>query len=153
MKWRKLAGSATETASGSPSDRSVVLIFEKGDQVMPELQRWCEQQQVSAADFTAIGAFERVTVAWFDWEAKEYREIPIDEQVEVLSLVGDVARNDGKPAVHAHIVVGRSDGTTRGGHFVDGTVRPTLELVLRETPAHLRKRHDPESGLALIDPS
>jgi predicted DNA-binding protein with PD1-like motif len=80
------------------------------------------------------------------------QQIPVDEQLEVLSLAGDVARGDGEPAVHGHIVVGRRDGSTRGGHFVDGTVRPTLELVVQETPAYLQKRHDPESGLALIDP-
>ena len=44
------------------------------------------------------------------------------------------------------------DASTRGGHFVGGTVRPTLELVIQESPAHLRKAHDPESGLALIAP-
>ena len=160
MKWRDLAGDPTTltgNASGNASvtsaGRSAVLVFKTGDQVMPQLHQWCEQQRITAAHFTAIGAFERVTVAWFDWDAKQYREIPIDEQVKVLSLAGDVACNGDKPAVHAHIVVGLRDATTRGGHFVDGTVRPTLELVLHETPAHLRKRHDPESGLALIDPS
>jgi len=144
MKWRDLARDA--------NGRSAVLVFEHGDNVMPLLKRWCADQQISSAHFTAIGAFESVTVAWFNWETKQYQQIPVDEQVEVLSLVGDVARNDGEPAVHGHIVVGRHDGSTRGGHFVDAVVRPTLELVVQETPAYLAKRHDPESGLALIDP-
>jgi predicted DNA-binding protein with PD1-like motif len=144
MRWRELARDA--------NGRTVVLVFEHGDNVMPILQEWCEQQGVTAASFTAIGAFERVTVAWFDWQAKDYRRTRVDQQVEVISLAGDVAVNDGKPAVHAHLVVGLHDATTRGGHFVDGVVRPTLELVLRDTPGFLRKRHDPESGLALIAP-
>jgi len=145
MKWRELARDST--------GRTVVLVFEQGDHVMPVLKQWCAGEQVTAAHFTAIGAFEEVTVAWFDWEAKEYREIQIKEQVEVITLAGDVALKDDAPAVHAHIVVGRWDATTRGGHFVDGVVRPTLELVLQETPAHLRKRNDAESGLALIAPT
>jgi predicted DNA-binding protein with PD1-like motif len=144
MKWRDLAR--------DEAGRTVVLVFDHGDKVMPVLTDWCAEQQIGAAQFTAIGAFADVTVAWFDWEAKEYREIPVNEQVEVISLAGDVASSDGKPAVHAHVVVGRGDGSTRGGHFVDGTVRPTLELVLHETPAHLTKRYDPASGLALIAP-
>jgi predicted DNA-binding protein with PD1-like motif len=144
MRWRELARSA--------AGRTVVLVFEHGDRVMETLTAWCAQQQVNAAHFTAIGAFASVRLAWFDWAAKEYREIPVDEQVEVISLAGDVARHDDAPAVHAHVVVGRRDGTTRGGHFVEGVVRPTLELVLEEMPAYLAKRHDPESGLALIDP-
>lgn len=145
MQWRDLAS--------EPSGRTAVLVFEKGDNVMPTLEKWCAEQAVTAAHFTGIGAFAEVTVAWFDWDAKEYRDIPIREQVEVLSLVGDVARNNDKPAVHAHLVVGLHDGSTRGGHFVDGVVRPTLELVMQETPAYLAKRHDPESGLALIAPN
>ena len=101
---------------------------------------------------TAIGAFSSVKLGYFDWETKAYRTIPVDEQVEVLSLLGDVATKDGEPAVHAHVVVGRSDGTTRGGHLLEAHVRPTLEVILDESPSHLRKRHDPESGLALIRP-
>ena len=93
-----------------------------------------------------------MTLGYFDWEKKDYQpRSRVREQVEVLSLVGDVALDEGgKPKVHAHVVVGRSDGTTRGGHLLEGHVRPTLEVMLVESPAHLRRRHDPESGLALI---
>ena len=64
--------------------------------------------------------------------------------------MGDVAQQDGEPKVHAHVVLGRSDGSTRGGHLLEAHVRPTLEVMLVESPAHLNKQHDPESGLALI---
>ena len=91
-------------------------------------------------------------LGYFDRERKEYEEIPVDEQVEVLSLVGDVALDpDGAPVVHAHAVLGKRDGSTAGGHLLEGHVRPTLEVMLIESPAHLRKRHDPETGLALIE--
>jgi predicted DNA-binding protein with PD1-like motif len=90
------------------------------------------------------------TVAWFDPQAHQFREIAVAEQVELLALSGDVAEQDGRAAVHAHVVLGTRDGTTRGGHLIAGHVRPTLELVVDEAPAHLRRRYDPESGLALI---
>ena len=77
-------------------------------------------------------------------------KIPLREQVEVASLLGDIAEADGKPALHLHIVVGRRDGSEMAGHLGEAHVRPTLEVILTESPAHLRKRHDPESGLALI---
>jgi hypothetical protein len=70
--------------------------------------------------------------------------------VELLSLIGDVALAEGKPQVHAHLVVGRRDGTAHGGHLLKAVVRPTCELILTENPQHLEKRFDPESGLALI---
>ena len=95
----------------------------------------------------------RAVVAYFDWPTKQYRHIPIDEQVEVLSLVGDISLEDGTPKVHAHVVVGKRDASAHGGHLIEGHVRPTLEIVITETPRHLGRRFDPESGLALIDPA
>jgi predicted DNA-binding protein with PD1-like motif len=97
-----------------------------------------------------VGAFSDVKLGYFDWEAKDYLEIPLDEQVEVLVLAGDIATKDGEPTVHAHVVVGKRDGSAHGGHLLEAHVRPTLELVLTESAAHLRKQHDPETGLALI---
>lgn len=81
---------------------------------------------------------------------KAYTNIPLREQVEVASLLGDVAEAESEPAIHLHIVVGRHDGSAMAGHLGEAHVRPTLEVILTESPAHLRKRHDPESGLALI---
>jgi uncharacterized protein len=131
-------------------ERTFVLVFETGDEALSGLIGFAKENQLAAARFTAIGAFRDATLGYFDWQSKDYQKIPVIEQVEVLSLIGDVALSDGKPTVHAHVVVGRADGSTRGGHLLHGHVRPTLEVVLVESPAHLRKRHDPESGLALI---
>jgi predicted DNA-binding protein with PD1-like motif len=130
--------------------KTFALVFETGDEALSGLTEFAKQQRLGAAQITAIGAFQDVTLGYYDWGSKEYRKIPVEEQVEVLSLIGDVAEKDGEPKVHAHIVVGRSDGSTRGGHLLKGHVRPTLEVIITESPEHLRKRHDPETGLALI---
>jgi len=135
----------------SDGQKTYALIFETGDEVMSNLLQFASENRLGGSHFTAIGAFQDVTLGYFDWEKKDYLRIPVREQVEVLSLVGDVALDEGgKPKVHAHLVVGRSDGSTRGGHLLEGHVRPTLEVTLVESPAHLHRRHDPESGLALI---
>ena len=126
------------------------LIFQSGDEVVSTLTKFAREQGLDSSYFTAIGAFQRATLAYFDRERKEYQEIPIEEQVEVLALTGDIALKGTEPQVHAHVVVGRSDGTTRGGHLMEARVWPTLEVVLSETPKHLRRKHDDESGLALI---
>lgn len=131
-------------------EKTYALIFETGDEAMAGLTGFARENKLSAARFTAIGAFRDVVLGYFDWEKKEYKKIPVGEQVEVLSLIGDVALEDGEPKVHAHVVVGRSDGSTCGGHLVEAHVRPTLEVILNESPAHLRKQIDKESGLALI---
>ena len=91
-----------------------------------------------------------MTLGYFDWQSKEYQKIPVREQVEVLSLVGNIVDTDKGPKLHAHVVVGKRDGSAHGGHLIDARVRPTLEVVLIESPDHLRRRHDEASGLALI---
>jgi len=131
--------------------REWAIIFDPDDEVMAGLKQFAGAQHLQAAHFTAIGAFANVTVAWFDLEKRAYQPIHINEQVEVLSLMGDVVESNGRPAVHAHICVAKRDGSAHGGHLQAGKVRPTLELILIESPAHLRKSFRPEFGLALID--
>ena len=133
--------------------RTWALIFDKGDEPVAGLTAFAKAQKLGAAHLTAIGAFSDVTLGYFDRAKRDYKKIPLHEQVEVLSLLGDVALDKGEPKVHAHVVVGRADGEARGGHLLEAHVWPTLEVVLVESPRHLRKRHDPETGLALIDPS
>jgi len=133
--------------------RTFALVLAVGDEAMSAITSFAAEHQLRATQFTAIGALSRVVVAYFDWETKKYRNISIDQQVEVLSLVGDITLENGKPKVHAHVTVSKADATAHGGHLVEGQVRPTLEIILTETPAHLQRRFDPETGLALINPS
>jgi predicted DNA-binding protein with PD1-like motif len=132
--------------------RTFALVLETGDEAMGCLQSFAEKERLAAAQMTAIGAFERARIAYFDWDAKRYIPIPIAEQVEVASLIGDIAVADGKPSVHVHAVLGRRDGSAMAGHLQEGHVRPTLEIIITEQPAHLRKVKDAETGLALIRP-
>jgi|SRR5690348_14460732 predicted DNA-binding protein with PD1-like motif len=132
-------------------EKTYALVFETGDEVMKTLQAFAQEKRLAGSHFTAIGAFREATLGYFDWEKKDYQRIPVREQVEVLSLVGDIAEDEqGGPKLHAHVVVGKSDGTAHGGHLLEAVVRPTLEVILVESPHHLRRRHDPETGLALI---
>jgi uncharacterized protein len=128
-----------------------VLVGSAGDEAFSELQRFAREEDVAAASLTAIGAFRQATVGWFDRDAKEYRPIEVDEQCEVLSLIGDIAFSDDGPQVHAHVVLGLRDGSVRGGHLLSGEVWPTLEVIVRAAPVQLRKTSHPELGLALID--
>ena len=132
-------------------ERTIALILDRGDEVVRTLERFATDQQLHACRFTAIGAFERVTLGYFDWQRKEYERIPVDEQVEVLSLVGDLALDAERPKLHVHAVLGRRDGSTLGGHLLEAIVRPTLEVLLIESPGYLRRVRDPVSGLHLID--
>jgi predicted DNA-binding protein with PD1-like motif len=131
--------------------RTYVLIFDTGDELAAGLARFAAEQKMGGSSFKAIGALSSVRLGWFNWETKKYQvAVNLDEQVELLSLIGDIAEKDGEPQVHAHAVVGKRDGTAHGGHLLQATVRPTCEVVLTESPKHLQKRVDPEAGIALI---
>lgn len=136
----------------SDGQRTYAVILATGDEVMDCLQRFAKQEKIVAAQLSAIGALSDVVLAYFDWEKKEYRKIPVEEQVEVASLLGDIAQGpDGSASLHIHLVIGKKDGSAMAGHLAEAHVRPTLEVIVTESPSHLRKKKDRESGLALID--
>jgi uncharacterized protein len=131
--------------------KTFVLVFEMGDELARGLTQFAIEQKLASASFKAIGALSSAKLGWLNWETKQYEPaVSLREQVELLSLIGDVALKDGQPQVHAHAVIGKRDGTAHGGHLLEAHVRPTCEVVLTESPAHLRKEFDPAAGIALI---
>lgn len=131
--------------------KTYVLIFNTGDEISETLKQFASEQKLAGSSFKAIGAFSSVKLGWFNWQTKKYETaVALEEQVELLSLIGDIALNNNQPQVHAHVIIGRSDGTAHGGHLLEAKVRPTCELVLTESPKHLQKQLDPESGIPLI---
>jgi hypothetical protein len=132
-------------------DSGTVLIFDTGDEVVSTLTAFAKDNHIADAHFTAIGAFSDVELGFFDLQKKDYLTNQVNEQVEVVSLAGDIALDKGEPKVHAHVVVGKKDCAAMGGHLLEAHVRPTLELFLQESGQQLKRKLDPESGLALID--
>lgn len=130
--------------------RTFAVVMDKGDEASAELARFAAENQVTGAGLTAVGACREATLGYFDPETSRYLDIAVDGQCEVLSFVGDVALNGSEPAVHAHAVLGHRNGSTTGGHVQRLTVWPTLEVIVTETPPHLRKHIDEETGLALV---
>ncbi len=134
--------------------RTYAVILETGDEVMSCLGAFARDAALDSAQITGIGAFSDAALQYFCWKTKKYVEIPVDRQVEVAALVGDVALSPkGAPAVHLHVVLGDKDGSAMAGHLGRAHVRPTLEVIVTESPSYLRKAIDPESGLALIRPA
>ena len=128
-----------------------VLILDTGDEVVSKLTEFVKEKHIDGAHFTAIGAFSDAGIGYFDPQKKDYLKNQVNEQVEVVSLIGDIALDKGEPKVHAHVVVGKRNGSAMGGHLLEAHVRPTLEVMLQETGEQLKRKFDPKSGLALID--
>jgi uncharacterized protein len=132
--------------------RTFAIVLDTGDEAIACLEAFARDEAISGAQITAIGAFSSARLAYFDWDTKAYQSIPVDEQVEVASLVGDIATGPNRaPSIHVHAVLGRRDGSARAGHLQKGDVRPTLEIIVTESPTHLRKVKNAETGLALIN--
>jgi predicted DNA-binding protein with PD1-like motif len=131
-------------------EKTYAIVFNKGDEVVEGLLSFAREEKVQASHFTAIGALSDVTLGYFNWTKKTFDKISIQEQVEVLSLVGNIVFDNGDPKLHAHVVIGKSNGTAHGGHLMEGHVRPILEVILVEVPSHLHRKIDKETGLALI---
>ncbi|MPR36255.1 PPC domain-containing DNA-binding protein [Salmonirosea aquatica] len=132
-------------------EKTYALVLDDGDEAIASITKFAKEKNLNASQFTAVGAFSRVVTGFFDFSIKDYRKNKIDEQVEVLALTGDIATHEGTPKVHAHVVVGKSDGTAHGGHLLEGYAHPTLEIILTESPAHLRRKMDENIGIALIE--
>jgi hypothetical protein len=132
--------------------KNYVIVLAKGDEVMSGLTDFARQNKVGSAGFTAIGAFSHATVAWFDDGRKAFKLNPINQQVELVSMTGDIALSGDQPAVHAHVAVASPDGMVKGGHLIEAYVFPTLELFLSVYPTALHKELDDTTGLKLIDP-
>ena len=134
-------------------ERTFALILDSGEECIKGITRFAKEHNLGASRLNAVGALSEVTLGYYDWERRAYRDIPMPQQVEVMALNGDITLDRGEPVVHAHIVVGDAEGRAWGGHLMRGVVRPTLEIILTESPRHLVRKFNPELGLPLIDTS
>src|SRR6476659_4979474 len=130
--------------------RTFVVVLDPGDEVMESITGFARQNNVMSAHITAIGAFSHATLAWFNPDIKDYDYIPVNEQVEVASLVGNIATHEGEPRLHAHASVARRDGSGIGGHIIEAFVRPTLEIVATEFVGQLERKQDGRSALPML---
>ena len=133
--------------------RTYAVTLEIGEEVISSLTGLAKELDLATCQVTAVGGFQRTRLGYFDFEASSFRQNEVNEQVELLSLIGNIAEGeDGAPKLHAHVVLGRADATTRGGHLVEAIVRPTFEAIIEETPKHLKRKQDPKTGLILLQP-
>lgn len=133
------------------SSPSFVLRMEDGEEIVGSILSFAKEYRVGAAEITGIGALSDVVLGFFDLDRRSYHENHVDQQAEIVSLIGNLAEQKGEPKLHAHIAVALRDASMRGGHLLKGHVRPTLELVVNVSPERLKRRSDPETGLALLD--
>jgi hypothetical protein len=89
--WKGTPGGICAKLLNADPPVTYAVVLNTGDEVTSELGKFVREREVEAASVTAIGAFQDALLGYFDWQTKQYTKIPVDEQVEVLSLLGDVA--------------------------------------------------------------
>jgi predicted DNA-binding protein with PD1-like motif len=134
-------------------ERTFVVVYDSGEELVSGLLLFARQHSLTATRLSAIGALSGLTVGFFDLHDKDYARIEINEQVELLSLIGTIGRHeDGSTRLHAHVAVSKRDGSALGGHLIEAYVRPTVEVMAVESQETLVRRDDDATGLPLLAP-
>jgi uncharacterized protein len=132
--------------------KTYLLVFHTGQEVMKGLLAFARKHGLKTGHLTGIGAISEAVIGYFDPQKKAYLRHHENGQAEVLSLTGNLALYDNEPFFHVHVALGLRDGSARGGHLFEATVRPTVELVLTASPNPVHRKIDHETGLPLLDP-
>jgi uncharacterized protein len=127
------------------------LRFESGEQVAPTLLAWLKAQTIGYATMTGLGAVKSARVSYWNAESREYEPHDLDEQMEIVSLIGNATIKEGEPFTHIHVTLGRHDLSIAGGHFNDAVVHPNLEIWLRPEEATVERTLEESSELYLMN--
>ncbi|HLS19641.1 MAG TPA: PPC domain-containing DNA-binding protein [Paracoccaceae bacterium] len=87
MREREMQVKQIETTAA----RQFVIVLDEGEEAIACLQDFAGKYRLPGAEFTGLGAFHNVTLGFFDFETKAYERIRIDEQVELVTVVGNLA--------------------------------------------------------------
>jgi predicted DNA-binding protein with PD1-like motif len=132
-------------------DNNISLLrFDKGEDVFTELSSFTERKHIMAAVFTALGAAGAVTLSYYDLIKKEYIDRDLKEDLEIVTVTGNIGRMDEKQIVHAHGIFSNRDMQTFGGHIKKIIVSATCEVTLTKLEGNITRGFDEETGLNLM---
>ena len=130
--------------------RDFVGRLETGSDLVHEVERFCAEQGITAAQVTVIGALRRARYAYYEQDDHRYRELESATHHEVVGFIGNISLRDGRPFLHAHATFADADGATVGGHLLPGCEVFAGEVMIHELgDVSLIRLHDEETGLAL----
>ena len=130
-----------------------MIRLEKGEELLTSLVSYVKENNISAGFLTGIGALEKGTFGYFNIEKKKYLNTKFGE-VELLGCTGNIAVNKEtkEPIAHVHIILGKEDGKSIGGHLVEAIVSVTVEIYLVETLPTIYREKEEDTGLFLLQP-
>ena len=130
--------------------RAFVGRLETGSDLVEEIERYCAEQGVVAAQVTVIGAVRRARYAYYEQDDHRYLELETDTHHEIVGFTGNVSLNGDRPFLHAHATFADASGACVGGHLLRGIEVFAAEVMIREVGGvSLVRLPDEETGLAL----
>lgn len=130
--------------------RGFVGRLETGSDLVEEIERFCAEQGVTAAQVVVIGAVRRARYAYYEQAEHRYLELETDAHHEIVGFTGNVSLKDDRPFLHAHATFADASGACVGGHLLRGIEVFAAEVMIREMSGVTLVRHfDEETGLAL----
>ena len=124
--------------------------LEIGDELMDSLTRLARAESISYAAVSGLGAVRRIVLGYYQPRISDYERHDLTDQMELLSLIGNIAQRDGKPALHIHAALARQDLTVIGGHVFEAEAQPTMEIWVRPDDATVQRLYNEETHLALM---
>ncbi|MFZ2300204.1 MAG: PPC domain-containing DNA-binding protein [Candidatus Moraniibacteriota bacterium] len=128
----------------------IVMNLTRGEELVAILASWCKKEKISGATLSGLGAADELEVAYYNLGVKQFERHTIKEEVEILSLVGNVAMLSDKRVLHIHGTFGRKDLSTFGGHICSLRVSGACEIHLTVFPQAFIRAYDEETGLNLL---
>ena len=135
----------------SEDSNNYVLVLKRGEKLVQNLESFAVSRGIEAAWLSALGAVLQAELAYYDLEKKEYQYHKLDETLEIASLSGNIALFEGKPTLHAHVVLADQNLKTYGGHLKEATIGGTCEVYLKLASGQYKRKQDGGTGLKLLD--
>lgn len=127
-----------------------LLVFEKGEEVISLLLKYCREENIKSAWFEAFGAGSFIEYSYYDFQVKKYVKKKLGEDFEINNITGNIAYLKNKLVTHCHISISDSKFRGSGGHVFKLIISGTLELLLTRFEAKLEREFDEETGLNLL---
>lgn len=131
-------------------DKTYILSVEKGEELIQVLREFCQENQIEAAAFNALGAAGEVEIAWYDVKAKQYIKSVMQEDLEIVSLTGNISKLGNDYIVHGHGVFSNKEMETKAGHVNRAVISGACEVTLYRFKGTINRAYDEETGLNLI---
>ncbi len=129
---------------------SVIVRMDRGEEILEQLQRVAEREEIQLAEVSALGAVNDITVGVFNTAEKKYYANSFRGPLEIVSLTGTISTMKGAYYAHLHMSVGNEKGEVFGGHLNRAVVSATCEMVIRVIDGRVDRAFDEDVGLNLF---